>query len=97
MWNDCPICNRPLQCICNNIRCDTGHYYIIRFAYDVYEERCNIEQYSLNRGIGITHTAKYTVVWKNSFPRGLLFRTSYILPFNRINSKEKIERLLLLA
>lgn len=104
MYNDCPICKEPLQKPeeehgpYNRIRCKQGHYTVFLKDNIIFEDKCYLNiNCSFHRGIGASFNNKYTVVWQEENQILLRkFRVNYIIDFNKLNSKEKIERLLLL-
>lgn len=89
-WNDCPMCNQPLilrerpevsVIICSG---NSNHYWIVVFTNNgsLYAECINLDRKY--------HIIRNKELWIND----MIFL--YQIPFNKINTIEKIERLLML-
>lgn len=94
MWNDCPICNKELLFDPYKIvfECqDTPPHYLVSFidkktiGFDLYL----IDIYMFGR------YKNYSVIWNEDRLKHSTIR-NYTFSFDKFNSKNKIEKLLLL-
>lgn len=109
MWNDCPLCKKHLSFVEENetyiyYRCgsetNNWHYRVITnnsFNGSPFicftEEQCYIEPYYIFRG-EYMGGGLFTEIWDLDTK---LIGFNFILPYHKFASREKIDKLLLLA
>lgn len=98
VWNDCPLCQKPLVLINYHIKCGSKYdwHYCISFVDDEpAEEQFIIDQYLVYNGLNVYRESRIEI-WENSANFHRVIYLDYILPFKSFNSAEKIKRLILL-
>lgn len=90
IWNDCPVCGEELKASSTvYLECPNDHYDVLANpSLEIQDEAYIIQEYSIYRAPQLTDIDRAAAL--------PLLSLNFVIKFQAISSKEKIEKLLLL-